>query len=367
MTSLFPETEDQPQPNRAASQSDIGAQLAAARTQADLSTEEVARSLHLSPHHIRALEINNYDAMPAPTFVRGYIRAYAKLLTLNGDELIAEFDAIGASDPELVSTTGGHHDQVDSAHPWMVWASLGIAFLFLLLLAGWWQSLNDQNQSEFTDTEPNNEPVTELDLSNQAWVSSENDLDTSVETIFDDDPLLSTESVVLQSSVESINESQAQSLDVQVDIDTAPNTSMQPSLAQTSPAAAESSPVAEQDPATSEAVVTTEQGFVPETPAIFPVITPQALIPADSDQLTLITENESWIEVRDAEERVLMYSLYTKLGSIRLRGTAPFYVFLGNAPSVKVAINGTPMKLNTFIRGNRTAKFVIDESGVKRP
>ena len=35
-----------------------------------------------------ALEANDWDRLPAPVFVRGYIRAYARLMALDDEELL---------------------------------------------------------------------------------------------------------------------------------------------------------------------------------------------------------------------------------------------------------------------------------------
>ena len=66
-----------------------GKKLAAAREGWGLSVQEVADNLNLGVNIIEAVEADEYDKLPGSTFARGYIRAYANLLRLDPDELIA--------------------------------------------------------------------------------------------------------------------------------------------------------------------------------------------------------------------------------------------------------------------------------------
>lgn len=66
-----------------------GERLRAAREAAGLSVEEVAERLNLLQYFVRALEENNYKRIRGDTFVRGYLRNYARLLGLDPDEIVA--------------------------------------------------------------------------------------------------------------------------------------------------------------------------------------------------------------------------------------------------------------------------------------
>ncbi|MCY3639629.1 MAG: helix-turn-helix domain-containing protein [Gammaproteobacteria bacterium] len=65
-----------------------GAALQAAREARELSVPQVADQLKLSSAAVTALEANDWDRLPAPVFVRGYIRAYARLMALDDEELL---------------------------------------------------------------------------------------------------------------------------------------------------------------------------------------------------------------------------------------------------------------------------------------
>ncbi|WP_194270546.1 helix-turn-helix domain-containing protein [Glaciimonas soli] len=61
----------------------VGAQLANARKQHGWAVEDVASQLKLAPRQIDAIEQDNYNALPTMVMTRGYIRSYAKLLGLD--------------------------------------------------------------------------------------------------------------------------------------------------------------------------------------------------------------------------------------------------------------------------------------------
>lgn len=66
-----------------------GSKLASARNSLGWTVEQVAAQLKLSTRQIVALEADDYAALPEPAVVRGFIRAYAKLLKLDATPLVA--------------------------------------------------------------------------------------------------------------------------------------------------------------------------------------------------------------------------------------------------------------------------------------
>lgn len=73
-----------------------GACLAEARVAQGLSIEGVAQQLKFSPRQIEALEAGRYDALPGVAVVRGMVRGYARLVQLDAGPLL---DALGDSVP----------------------------------------------------------------------------------------------------------------------------------------------------------------------------------------------------------------------------------------------------------------------------
>ena len=75
-----------------------GARLRRAREDAELTIEAVASSLCLRVSVIQDLERDKYEAMPGHVFCRGYLRAYAKIIGQDADELIALFNSLNIED-----------------------------------------------------------------------------------------------------------------------------------------------------------------------------------------------------------------------------------------------------------------------------
>ena len=66
----------------------VGPTLKAAREERGLSISEVAHSLKFAPRQLEALEQERFDLLPGGTFVRGMVRSYARLLKLEADSLV---------------------------------------------------------------------------------------------------------------------------------------------------------------------------------------------------------------------------------------------------------------------------------------
>ena len=67
-----------------------GQRLREAREELNLSRQDVARKLRLDAELIQALEDNDREALPAQTYLVGYLRSYARLLNLPVESIIAD-------------------------------------------------------------------------------------------------------------------------------------------------------------------------------------------------------------------------------------------------------------------------------------
>ena len=73
-----------------------GEKLKRVRESFGLSIADIANQLYLPHHVLIALEENDYHAqLPVRAFIRGYLRSYAKLLSLSPEEILSDFDALG--------------------------------------------------------------------------------------------------------------------------------------------------------------------------------------------------------------------------------------------------------------------------------
>ena len=85
-----------------------GAMLMHAREAAALSVDQVAAQLKLAPRQVRALESGDFAALPGRTFVRGFVRNYARFLDIDAESVLAALpgadDDPGLSHPHLANT-----------------------------------------------------------------------------------------------------------------------------------------------------------------------------------------------------------------------------------------------------------------------
>ena len=133
-----------------------GQRLQKAREALGISPKSIADDLYLPRNYILWIEEGDYEKLPSMVFCRGYIRAYAKAVNENGEELIELLDAVYGNHniKAPLMAVSKIEEQVKVGDPVMKWSSL----LFVILLAGaiywWWQTQYGLNAPFLTSKEP---------------------------------------------------------------------------------------------------------------------------------------------------------------------------------------------------------------------
>ncbi len=70
----------------------FGDQLKKAREEASLTKEKVAQLLNLPIKYLDRLEAGEIEKLPADVYSRGFLRKYAKLLEIDSENLVAEYE-----------------------------------------------------------------------------------------------------------------------------------------------------------------------------------------------------------------------------------------------------------------------------------
>ena len=83
-----------------------------------------------------------------------------------------------------------------------------------------------------------------------------------------------------------------------------------------------------------------------------------APLPPGTVELRFEFSEDCWLEVTDAEDRQLAYRLQQAGDVVRLRGTAPVSVFLGNAEGVRLALDGESVPVRPA-RRDGTARLTV--------
>lgn len=119
-----------------------GQLLRNAREQLGWTREQVASRIHLRLTLIAAIEADTYDKHTSHTFIRGYLRAYAKLVGIPEETILAAYEKLGLTPPDNIDMQSfsrrSRQQANDSRLKVVTW--LVILVLIGLSVAWWWQS-----------------------------------------------------------------------------------------------------------------------------------------------------------------------------------------------------------------------------------
>ena len=120
-----------------------GAQLAKRRKNLEYSVEYVANKLHLRVRMIELLEEDQYDLLPQPVFIKGYLRGYAKLLDLEPEPLLAIYNQLHTCERKLDKALWQSRRAPARAEHAIRWGTGAFALIVLAAVIFWWQSNKD--------------------------------------------------------------------------------------------------------------------------------------------------------------------------------------------------------------------------------
>jgi cytoskeleton protein RodZ len=72
---------------------EIGSTLRQARERRNIGLDQVEAETKIRPRYLRALEEEDFDILPGPTFIRGFLRTYAAYLGLDGQLFVDEYNS----------------------------------------------------------------------------------------------------------------------------------------------------------------------------------------------------------------------------------------------------------------------------------
>jgi cytoskeleton protein RodZ len=317
-----------------------GAMLRAAREAAGLSIDALSQQLKLAPRQVKALEEGDYANLPGRTFVRGFVRNYARAVNLDADAVLAaipgaveaptlERSAIGAAHGPMGELPAAGHARSGSwarwAIPLLLVAAIGAAAVYEYLRPG------DIKRGFETRTLPVRPASTEPAAPPAAG--------TAGATL--PDPAAGTP---LPNPVAG-----------EPPRPDAPSTAPFPA-----PSAA---PGSDPAPAAGTALplpTTIAPGPVSTgaiaTPALAPAPNPApapATAPAAGEATLVIAyRSSSWTEVRDRDGRVVLSVTGTPGTTQTVTGKPPFDLTLGNAGENAITWRGAPFDLSPHLRQN---------------
>jgi cytoskeleton protein RodZ len=304
-----------------------GAAIRSARTRAGLSLEELASRTRLTRQTLEAMEADAFEQLLEPVYVRGYYRKCARILEIPDQPLVDAYDRMYSPPPKaapqrLRLASGG---------------DLGSSPRFstrLAILA----------------------PLAAIVLISIIWMLRESSTSTvppaSVTMI---EPGIDGSGAVLgPDAVPAPTDSTEGAAPAGAGSAAAPDGSQLG--ATVSPDGTTPAPAA--DPNVNPALVAgTPAATAPAEPAAPPAPRPVGTV------LVLEFQEISWARVEDASGKSLLSGVISPGDTQTLDGKAPYSVFLGNAPGVKVTFGGVPVDVKPFVKGNSTARFSVPAAG----
>ena len=121
---------------------DIGSSLREARLRQELDFPELEERTKIRPKYLRALEDERFDILPAPTYVRGFLRSYAQALGLDGQPFVDEYNSrftVGEDDAPLRARSAPppRRDRGPRESRLAAIALVAIAIATALVIAAW--------------------------------------------------------------------------------------------------------------------------------------------------------------------------------------------------------------------------------------
>lgn len=287
----------------------IGQVLQAARLAQDMSTQDIARQLRLSEKQVTAIEEDDHSKFPNQTFLRGFIRNYAKLVREDTEEfsqlLQQTFPPVSTQAISYpVDGTPFTPDHKQSRGNIII--ILVAVLVSLLLIYEVYRSGGDDHQ---TNTNIENGTIAETTIQ----------LETEVEQAPKDDQNQFP-------SVISSNGSNFNSLTEGAETDQQKSDNIDKKL---------------------------QVKTVPEVE--------NKLVKKEGERaLRFMFNEDSWVEVKDAEGKRVFSQTSPGNTEKTVYGRPPFSLTIGNAANVKLVYNDEPVDLMPYIKNAGVARLSLD-------
>jgi hypothetical protein len=141
---------------------EIGTSLREARLRQGLDFPELEQATKIRGKYLRALEDEEFDLLPAQTYVKGFLRAYAEYLGLDGQLYVDEYNSryvVGDDDAPFRPRRQAARTRSPRIQARVVLLTLlGIALVTALVIVAWKRG-NPEEQSVVGLTNPSTQPA----------------------------------------------------------------------------------------------------------------------------------------------------------------------------------------------------------------
>ena len=356
------------------------AMLLEARSRAGFTQKEVADQLFLMTSFIRHIDEGRFDKLPKPAFVKGYLRSYARVVDLSGDEVVANFEASQLpiqDDMEMKDVTDEPMGSSTYTGPVFLTGAVGFAGVVIITSLVW----------IFSDT--NEEPTASVVSQNETVSNEVEALQLPSRTM-----TLTPETVLGGVSVDQRSLDQADSV-----------RSDEVSLDQPPAAAIDSEDIQPEEILYEDEEMAATFSSISVLPDEIAAVEPEAVSVDQDDGLATPTENiievedqvaeqlvasavqiqrgqvtingleittisaggedelffqfsdNCWVEIVDAKGVEIYADLNRDGDALRVSGVAPYSILLGKGPSVSLQFNGETVDVGRYTSSDDTAKL----------
>ena len=363
----------------------VGLRLQKARMEKKLSQVQVAEKLFLTTQIIECLDDGAFERIPKKAFIRGYIRAYARVVGLEGSELVAAYDAeVGRDEGQDDEATilMNAEDPSLAKNPIFRAGAMGIAVLVIVVLFVWMVMSGGQRdrsgppRSSVKATSPSAGQArveTSSTTTSGSSVGNENSPSTNDWDVVPD-PGEGRAQDSAEIAEEAYDEAQLDEepalspVDQDRDLAAEDLSEQEPSQAsQSSEMERETGDVALAGEVEAPPVRSALGASVGEaTPNVFRSVTDTGrfiqVIVDGEDTVVIRTTESCWVEVADATGYLLYGDLNQSGDELEVIGAAPFQILLGKASAAQVRFNGQVVDLEPHTTREFTARLTVGES-----
>lgn len=347
-----------------------GATLKQARLSAGLSLNDLAAKLYVKPAEIEAIEHDLLDSNKSRTFIKGYVKNYARAVGLNVVELSHSFDAYHKngntqSDSAKLQSFSKRVAKEANDNRWMM-----VTYFILLLFIGgfvlWYVQQTDLSFSQAADAADDNQTQEQKPPVEEPIVQPESTVLQSTTRSSDSVDLesaalsgVSSESNSLESN--RLENEPASLLKNSENSDSAEMTSIEENIVNASTAL-----VAEKDP---------EQELVNNTIQTLQSVNNQPIDATEISELgesqdtntstvsvVFTFEEDCWVNIVDASGEAIAFGVKKAGRVMDIQGIPPFNITLGLPQVVSIVYDGEEVDMSGF-SGREVGKLILPPQG----
>ncbi len=312
------------------------------REQAGRQLSDVAAELHINVAHLQALEDEAFDRLPSQSFARGYIRAYARALETDAEPLLKAY-LRSAPPTEAWHVNQPLEEETQTSRLPLLLGTAAVAATIVALFVIWFLGSGYLDKESTLADRPVEAPASSV--APELLPMSEQQPQAAPVIADDQDDKAETAATGQGTGEDDAGADPAVADDADTQKEPTPEKSTQADDDQ-------AEPTQQEDKAGGNQAASSRVKPDDDNPDLIRA-------PEGNDKVVITLNDDSWVDIKDANGQRLLRGLYLKGAHKTLIGQAPFQVFLGNAPAVTLQAAGKAVDLSGFVRPNKTARFVV--------